>query len=127
MNEIDQYNHKWFSLDTETNNESKYRYKRAIFSTVGDVNKVLFGTLDEHDETDLQTLYERLKEKNKDELSSSRMRTSILKTSIERFTNTSKMSDEQTNNVNKNIKEIKILLKILNYTWKLEPIHHITI
>lgn len=118
VNEIEQYNHEWFSLETKTNEKSNYRGRRAIISSIGGISRVLFGTLDEDDEANLQIIFEKLQENNIDDLNSSRMRTSILKTSVERFTNTSKMLDEQTNNVNKKIEEIKQFLNDFKLNMK---------
>lgn len=110
VNEIEKYNHKWFS---QTNEKINNRVKRAAFGPIGELSRALFGTLDEYDETNLEEIFEKLQENNIRNLNLSRMRTSILKTSVERFTNSSKILDQQTNNMNEKISEIKIFLSDL--------------
>lgn len=63
VEEIEQYNHQWFSLpgiDSEKY-KNKYRSKRAAIDTIGTLSKSLFGTLDAKDGVILGEMLANLK------------------------------------------------------------------
>lgn len=130
VEEIEQYNHQWFSLPgfAPKKIQNKHRSKRAAISTIGTLSKSLFGTLDAKDGMILGEMLANLKQNGINQQKLSKMRTSILSTAIEEFTNITKEFDQQQQIIDKKLKSIKLHLRDFNLnlnsnSLKKSPLH----
>lgn len=120
LDDIQNYNHKWFSLNNsniESTPVPNYRKKRSLLPT-GDLFKFLFGSLSESDGEKYQAIYDELKKHSLEELDLSKMRTSILESSVEQFDNMTKKFNEKKQVIDVKINNIIQDLEAFKYNEK---------
>lgn len=133
LDDIQKYNHHWFSLNNvkvESTPETNRRKKRSLLP-VGDLFKFLFGSLSENDGEKYREIYEELRAQSLEELDLSKMRTSILESSVEQFENLTKMFNKKKQIIN--IKILNIIQDLQTFksvenkyteeTWTLYSVH----